>query len=383
MNNNKKIDVVFNCSTNVVGGGIQNSVNFIKQVIHNENFGLQWYFLLSPQVFSQVKNILPEDSFYIAHNSPASSFAARKEILNLVCGLAPGLVYTSAGPAYINFPVRHIMGCSNPYILGASNYAYRLYGSRLEQIKRRLKSVYQRRKIKNADIWIAQTEASENSLRNIVGDNSIIHVVYNSVSQDFLDYMNVVEQSEDSVVCNEGVKKILVPTAYYKHKDLEKIPEVVSLLHKKYACNVEVYFTIQSNDDYSNIIEVARKNNIEHAFKNIGAFEHKDALAIYKQYDVILQPSALEVFSTSYIEAMATLKPLIVPDFDFAESICGNYAHYYQSEDINSYVDALYSAINDNDFEGRFKKAVEIVRKYGSQQQRVNKIMSLVKNYLV
>ncbi|EJL9531639.1 glycosyltransferase [Escherichia coli] len=382
MNDKKKIDVVFNCSTNVVGGGIQNSVNFIKQVIENNGFDLAWFFLLSPQVYSQVKYILSEDNFYIALNSPASSLKTRKEIFKLVCAIAPKLVYTSAGPAYISFPVRHVMGCSNPYILGASGYAYKLYGNRFEQLKRRLKSVYQRYKIKSADAWIAQTEASEKSLRNIVGKEKLIHVVYNSVSKDFLDYLNAIELSKDMITNTNVVKKILVPTAYYKHKDLEKIPDVVALLCNKYSHQIEVHFTVQSHDDFSNIMHIAREKKVEQAFKNRGAFAHQDAMNIYKQYDAILQPSALEVFSTSYIEAMATLKPLIVPSLNFAESICEDYAHYYEIGNIDSYADAIHSAITDCDIKKRYDIALRIVGKYGSQEQRVNKIISLVKSHM-
>lgn len=378
-----KPDVVFNCSTNVVGGGIQNSVNFINQICTNNGFGLRWYFLLSPQVFTQVEHLLEEGGFYVVHKSPASSLASRRKILKLVESLAPTLVYTSAGPAYIPFPVHHILGCSNPYVLGASSYAYKLYGNFIEQLKRRLKTEYQRREIKKANVWIVQTDASKKALHSLVGTGAPIHVVFNSVSKDFLEHLHTVNIDSYKTKHSLLPKKILVPTAYYKHKDLERIPEAIALLQNKYKCKVEVFFTIQSKEDYENILNIAGRHNIESSISNIGAFAHKDALAIYNNYDVILQPSALEVFSTSYIEAMAVLKPLVVPKFDFSESICGDYAHYYSSDNMNDYVDALYSAMQDDDIEIRYEKAVRIVSKYGSQEQRVNKIIALIKSYIV
>lgn len=155
IDNKKKSVVVFNCSTNVVGGGIQNSVNFIKQVL-NHDFGMAWFFILSPQVHEQVKELVKEGCFHVAQKSPASSLSSRKKIRTIVENISPLLVYTSAGPAYISFPCHHIMGCSNPYILGASDYAYHLYGGMFEQLNRRLKTVYQRMYIKKADAWIVQ-----------------------------------------------------------------------------------------------------------------------------------------------------------------------------------------------------------------------------------
>lgn len=382
INYNNDSIVVFNCSTNVVGGGIQNSVNFINQIFRNDGFGLTWYFLLSPQVYVQVSHLVKEGCYYIASKSPASSLTSRREIFDLVKKMSPKVVYTSAGPAYITFPAFHIMGCSNPYVLGASNYAYKLYGNIFEQFKRRLKTVYQRTQIKKADIWIVQTEASEENLRAIVGSSATLHVIYNSLSSEFLQHLKTIKIKNYRDSSNSAPKKILVPTSYYKHKDLERIPEAISLLKRRYDGIIEVTFTIQSQGDYEGILEIAKRFNVDASFRNIGAFAHKDALEIYKQYDVILQPSVLEVFSTSYIETMATLKPLVVPIFDFSKSICGNYAHYYCSEDIHSYADALYAAIHDNNHELRYEKAMNIVLKYGSQESRVNKIITLIKSHI-
>ncbi|ELY2743338.1 glycosyltransferase [Cronobacter turicensis] len=380
-----KSDVVFNCSTNVIGGGIQNSVNFISQVLKNEGYGLEWFFLLSPQVYEQVKNILPQGSFFIAYDSPASSFLVRNKIKKIVDLVSPKVVYTSAGPAYIEFGVPHIMGCSNPYILGASQYAYSLCGNKKEQIKRKLKTAYQRINIKKANVWVVQTESSKVQLQNIVGETAQIHIVYNSLSEEFLNFLNQRSISGDYIeqLSNGPVCKILVPTAYYKHKDLERVPVAAALLRKRYSGKFKIIFTVGSDKDYYNIVEIAKKNGVEDLIENIGAYSHSQALSIYSKYDVVLQPSALEVFSTSYIEAMSTLKPLVVPDFDFAKSICGNYAYYYSANDINSYVEALYNAIQHINFGERYHMAMQIVKKYGSQEQRVNKIVTLIKEYLV
>ncbi|EGT5662703.1 glycosyltransferase family 1 protein [Cronobacter dublinensis subsp. dublinensis] len=380
----KKIDVVFNCSTNVVGGGIQNSVNFIVQVIKNDGFGLQWFFLLSPQVYAQLKNILPENSFYIAKRSPASSFSARRQLKKLITSLEPKFIYTSAGPAYIKFDVPHMMGCSNPYILGASTYAYRLYGNIIQQFKRRLKSIYQRMNIKKANVWVAQTEASQKQLLNIVGKKAPVHIIYNSVAKEFLEFLTQAEPSSNKILTSGTTSySILVPTAYYKHKDLERIPEVAALLKKKFHANFKFIFTIESEVDYNKIINLAKGYEVENCMENIGAFEHSKALEIYLRYDVVLQPSVLEVFSTTYIEAISTLKPLVVPNFEFARSICGNYANYYDCNNIYSYVDALCNALQDTNLEIRYNKAVQIARKYGSQEQRSYKIVALIKEYLV
>ncbi|ALB63276.1 glycosyl transferase, group 1 [Cronobacter condimenti 1330] len=379
----KKTKIVFNCSTNVVGGGVQNSVNFIKEVINNKGYGLEWFYILSPQVYEQLKELIVQDSFYVSYHSPASSFLARMKIKALVKSLRPKLVYTSAGPAYIRFSISHIMGCSNPYILGASDYAYSLYGNKKEQLKIKFKTLYQRIQIKKADVWIAQTEASKFQLQKLIGKNAPIHVIYNSVSKDFLDFLDYKLIDPNFYKTNEQPCLILVPTAYYKHKDLEGIPKAAALLKEKYNPNFKIILTIGSQDDYRTILDIAKTHGVDDLFQNIGSFAHSQAIHIYSKYDVVLQPSALEVFSTSYIEAMATLKPLVVPDYNFSRSICCDYAYYYQSGDSESYADALYQAMQDKNIERRFDKATKIVKKYGSQEQRVKTIVELIKEYLV
>ena len=62
---------IFNCSTNNIGGAIQNSVNFIKNIFDN-NSQSEWFFILSREFYLQVSDIIIED--YEIFYSPAKSF---------------------------------------------------------------------------------------------------------------------------------------------------------------------------------------------------------------------------------------------------------------------------------------------------------------------
>ncbi|UNK62854.1 glycosyltransferase [Buttiauxella ferragutiae] len=374
-------EIIFNCATNVIGGAVQNAVHFIRGVINFEGFGLNWYFILSPQVYAQVKQLLPPHKFIVLNESPAFSLRARRLLGSIVQDIKPQLVYSSAGPAYVKFSVPHVMGCSNPYILGASDYAYELYGGFLSQLKIRLRTKYQTYKIKQADAWITQTESSANNLKRILGNNSDIYIVYNSISPEFLNYLNDYSHQEKSKI--NSITRILVPTAYYQHKDLERIPQAIARLREKYGVEVKITLTINDKEAYKKTLAIAKDLNIDSSFQNIGGYEHKDSLKIYTEHDVVLQPSVLEVFSTSYIEAMSALKPLIVPSFDFSKSICADYAHYYDCLSIDSYAAAIYAAIVDTSVEERHEKSIAIVSKYGSQDKRVAKIVEILKKHII
>jgi glycosyltransferase involved in cell wall biosynthesis len=52
-------------------------------------------------------------------------------------------------------------------------------------------------------------------------------------------------------------------------------------------------------------------------------------------------PSLLETFSANYPEAMATGRPLVATDLDFARAICGDAAVFFESRSAESAAGAI------------------------------------------
>lgn len=380
MENFKKKTFIFNCSTNNSGGAIQNAVNFIKvsEEIYKDTHLI--YYILSAAVYEQVKNLLNQSRFIVVNISPARSLKARKKIKKFTDRINPDIIYTSAGPAYVDFQQLHIMGCSNPYVLGAPKEALKYLGGFLKIFKRYLHTLYQKFYIKKADFWIVQTENSKKQLCKLV-DNKRIFVVSNSISQYFMkasrdtgNYNDVKLESQKS-----SLVKILIPSAYYKHKALEKVPAIIADVKSKIDIDIQVTFTI--NDESWPIIQKQAKiAGVEELVMNHGAYRADEAVDLFLEHDVILQPSVLEVFSTSYIEAIALKKPLVVPLLDFAEGICENYAYYYNPNDLKSYTKAIIEAIFMSEFGNKVRRSEEILSKYGSQVDRVKKIIGVLES---
>lgn len=368
------VKFVFNCSTNVVGGAVQNSVNFIKS-IYSLELDHDWYFVLSNEVYKQIADLVT-DNFSI-FSTPASSLQSRKEIRSLVKKIDPSLVYTSAGPAYIDFHCFHVMGCSNPYVLGANKYALSTIGSFKELIVRKARTMYQRYYIKRANFWLLQTEYSQSQFCRIKDGKCNSEVVYNSVSSEFMGYFegldhNLVELNE----VNKPVK-VLFPSSYYSHKNFEIIPDLIREL-KDRKFDIEVSLTVKSGESVERIFKRAVELGVECSINNLGPYEHSQALGLYLSHDIIIQPSLLEVFSTSYIEAMAVVKPLVIPDLPFSRDICKDYGHYFFPDSVESMSfaiqDAIRSLSSKNSYFERFNIATEILSKYGSQEQRFKQI---------
>ncbi|ARJ43132.1 hypothetical protein B1H58_14570 [Pantoea alhagi] len=378
--------IILNCTTNNTGGAIQNAVNFINEIINNDGFGFDWYFFLSPEVAVQVKVLIPDEKFFISNKSPAQSFVWRKKIYDKANEIEPDLIYTSAGPAYVNFKQTHIMGCSNPYILGATKESLRKHGGLVKRLIRRVHTIYQRHYIRKAKCWIVQTEESKRQLKKIVGKRGNIFIVYNAISAMFFEAQQANKTTEGfySDVSNElSTKqiKILVPSAWYAHKDLETVPSIIKMLIQRFQLELKVTFTIDTLH-WNNIKEMATQLGVEKYICNYGPFSRKEAVHLYLEHDVILQPSLLEVFSTSYIESMAVKKPLVVPFLPFSKDICGEYAYYYVCNDYNTYVNSIISAIKREDFTKKIISGNNILQKYGTQQKRTENMISIIKSLL-
>lgn len=360
---------VFNCSTNTIGGAVQNAIYFIKYTL--EKCDDDWFYILSKPVWEQVSHLSElDDNFCVIDKTPAKSFHSRVKLKKIVKRLKPDLVYTSAGPAYVNFDCFHVMGCSNPYVLNINCDALSDINNNIKKTLRRLHSDYQRFYLKKADKWILQTELSKVRMQGLGYKEDDLFVIPNSISLQFKSSTNFAKNRIDEFY------NVLIPSAYYPHKRIDHVIELAKLAPK----NVRFNLTIKEQDfelmksksdyDFDNII-------------NLGPYHHKDAFELYLSSDLVFLPSELEVFSTSYIEAMAANRPLLVPRLDFVQDVCCDYPHYYSPRCIKDALEKLLNIIDEtsNSNNGRVSISSEVLARYGTQDERCEKIVSLLDRF--
>lgn len=362
---------IFNCTTNVTGGAVQNAVNFIRQVLLSSECE-KWVFLVNSKVYEQL-DISNDEQFEI-FQSPAKSRRARNKISEYILNKPDSIVYTSAGPAYLKIENYHVIGCSNPYILGIDKEINISFFKGFAWIKRELLTLYQRKWIKEANAYIFQTKHSQNVFFKNISKKSIADsiVVPNAISIDFkkqADLMPTVNLPQRRQVVN-----VLVPSAYYKHKCLEMIPSLILLLNSLYPDFKYIFHLTINDTDFLLIKKLDDFNFISKQLINLGPYKHSDAIGLYKKAHVIFQPSLIEVFSTTYIEAISMGLPLVVPDIPFARDICHDYPHYYNFNQLDDCVRAFSPQIVFN----MQNKNKATINEYGTQEDRFNKIQ----NYL-
>ncbi len=88
-------------------------------------------------------------------------------------------------------------------------------------------------------------------------------------------------------------------------------------------------------------------------------------------------PSLLETFSTSYLEAIAARKPLVVANTKFSKEICGEYANYYSPTDVDDAYSVLLNVISI-DMVIEASQSDPILSRYGTQEERYETIKSIL-----
>lgn len=368
--------ILFNCTNNTVGGAVQNAANFIKLALIDNDNDNDFLFLVSREVALVLSawNVtsLKVMEFDRVKNGLLSSV---KEILKVELNFDPDIVYTMAGPTYINFSSKHVMGVSDPYITHASFTKFLFNRSFISSFKMLIKTIakgfYARF---SADFFIFQTETSSNGFcSRYFFPKKKTFLIPNAIGEGFTGELQPKSSKYNSNDFPAGFFYILCPSAYYSHKDIEIIFKSV----EKLSTDLKIKFLLTINErDYKALLKRWPKSG--GVVFNIGTYSYADALSVYSLANAVILPSILETFSTTYIEAIALKLPLIVASEPFAKEICGNYPYYFDAGSSCSLSEILekenYKIITDE----QLKERDRIINKYGTQKKRYQSILDVL-----
>lgn len=319
--------LIINTSNIVIGGGLQVSLSFLEGLKnHSMN---EYHVFLSPKISEQVDRSSYGDNFifYNFTMSPASlikGFKSRKKLKLLESQIDPDMVFTVFGPAYWTPKSLHISGFADGWCYTPESIAFNTLSFKK---KRRLKILIalKNKFIKKANYIIVETEtARRNIYRNLKYPLDNIFVVGNTFHQSFLE-----GEIKDGNKSKE-VFKLLVLSAFYPHKNLRIINDVVEILQKKSKIKFEFCLTIP-NDAFE--IAFTKSDYI----KNIGPQNIVDCRTLYEETNALFLATLLETFTANYPEAMIMQVPILTSDLDFARELCGDAALYFDplsAEDI-------------------------------------------------
>lgn len=372
--------VLFNASTNFKGGGVQTASNFIKHTI-DDALGVDWHYAVSDVIYENLKsmNVFP-CNMTVFFESPARSLKMRRRMKEHADAINPSLVYTMSGPAYVNFSQRHLLGCSNPYITHPNEFSFSHNMSLIQRIMLKTKVQYQCKWVKRGDYWIFQTEAARNGfIKRMRIQKERTFVVPNALSSVF--YNRNIEVSNNI----DGEFIIFVPTAYYRHKNLEILPSVASEIKKKLKeadirRDFRLLMTIPPASRVEReIFNEARRLGVAEHIVNRGPFLLSEGPALYKKSNLMFMPTLLETFSASYLEAMISGCPIVTTDLDFARDICRDAADYFSPLNAAQAAETIMRLMEDDKHrEMIIQKGYDRIKEFPTIEKRYQMIVNIL-----
>ena len=339
------------------------------------NFSNNQYFVVLSDTLSKMIDIksFPENfSFFNAPFRPATAvFKFRSHnyfFKNIEKKWKPDIVFTTSGPSYWRPKVPHLMGYNLPhYVYPESPYFKML------TLKRKLwwkgMKVYARYVFKrDADAFVVQTNDVNDRLKKFL-NRSEVYTVYNTINAHFLKYTKV----EDKLPIKKSNEfRLLTLSAWYPHKNLNSIPNVIKAL-KHTGYDIKFVVTLPKAD-----FNKLTGDFDDTTIINVGPIKVEEAPSLYKECDAMFLPTLLECFSASYVEAMKMEKPIITSDMGFAHTICDNAATYADPMDANDIADKIVKLVNSKERQNKLiENGLNRLNAFGTAENRAKQYLDI------
>jgi glycosyltransferase involved in cell wall biosynthesis len=356
--------VLFDCSNITVGGGLQVANSFLKYAFKSKE--IEYCYLLSNKVFESLQeqdqatsnlNVVTTN-----HYTLLPGHESIQRIRNIETKFQPDVTFTLFGPAYWKSKAPHIVGFARPhYILHHSPFYKIKKNRKLIMYMYFLETIHNYLFRKNSDYLFVENESMVAALEKKYAKD--VYYVPNTYNQVFENYVPRADKKSESVF------RLLTISSDYPHKNLDSIPLVVEALEKKYPdFQFRFIVTVKEEDE-----KVSTKH-----INYIGSVTIEQCPELYLNSDAMYLPTLLECFSASYVEAMYMKVPILTSDLDFARSICGSAAVYFDPLNEETIADIIYSlAQNVKDQKELADQGLERLSIFGSPEDRYNRFVNL------
>lgn len=196
-----------------------------------------------------------------------------------------------------------------------------------------------------------------------------------TVSNNYNQIFDQKDRWDRSIVLPEfnGVT-LLTISANYPHKNLKIILPTVQYLNSHYP-DFNFRFAITIGENELPALTEAEKKHILF----LGAVYIYQCPYLYEQCDIMFLPTLMECFSASYAEAMKMDKPILTTDLEFARSICGDAAFFYDALSYEDLAESIYRLAKDKKLQDVLvEKGKRQLQEFDTFEVRSRKLISIV-----
>jgi glycosyltransferase involved in cell wall biosynthesis len=326
--------ILVNATTLIVGGGIQVGISFIEKAIEDmdKNSEINYCFLVSSQIYKQIgyAQKCKLISFDRSPAHPLYGYKTRKKIRKIEENYKPDFIYSVGFPSYVKFQGIEIGRYTNPWEINTGILPWHLYPRINDRLIVKAGILYRQYWAKKANYIETQTNlAKKGVVQRLKFSKQQVFVIPNTPNKVFIEAGKGVDIEQKQLQVENN---IFCLSAAYRHKNLEILPYIAFELKKIFDEFFLVNVTLPSESQiWKNIKQKAVQLGVEKNIKNLGFLTLEKCVDNYKDAKIILLPTQLEVFSATYLEAMAMKVPIVTSDLDFSHDNCDKAATYFEA----------------------------------------------------
>jgi glycosyltransferase involved in cell wall biosynthesis len=369
-----KMKIIINTTNLKLGGALQVAISFIYECIEfREN---EYHVFLSPSMVREVEqNIFPANFIFYIFDNPSRFiiFDKTSKLLTQVeKKINPDCVFSVFGPTYWKPKSKHVMGFANGlYLYGDLPYMQEM--KRVEKLRFTLIKIYHHFLLKNnADLYVVQTQDMKDRFAKFIDKSkekiSVVASKYHSIFEKEVKNLHLLPEKEESEFW------FVTISAYYPHKKLDIINDLIKIIKKK-KLNIKFVLTV-SEEIFHSKFEFSKEYII-----NLGPVKLDECPYIYSKADALFLPTLVESFTASYPEAMIMKKPILTSNYTFATSVCKDAALYFDPYKIDDVVEKIIEIHSNKELYKKIvTKGLFVVDKLPSSKERAKEYLRLCKN---
>lgn len=320
------------------GGGVQVAIALLDR-LRGEHGGGAGAIAWQAVVPDRIRPMLPEGIaadprvLVLPKKGRGDIIAAGQRLSAIERRLSPDVVFTVFGPAYFKARAPHLVGFALPNLIYDRDRLLRQATGRLASIEDAIKRYLVRR----ADHHVVETDAVRRRLSDRLDiPHTRISVIGNSVNP-------LLDQHPPTPCPKDGVFTILVPSTYYRHKNLEILPEIAAHLVRRVAGQAfEIRLTLDpASRPFMAIMADAQARGVTDQIRTLGPLRLDRLAEAYRDASAVLLPTLREASTAVYPESFHFERPLVTSDMDFARELCGGAALFCHPQRPSDYADAL------------------------------------------
>ena len=361
--------LIINASNLVVGGGVQVAVSIIEELKRFRNHTFMIF--LSMPVKNQIDvSSFPDNFEFVSFPSPAA-LKSRRAVVKAMRGceraFAPDAVLSVFGPAYWRPLAVHICGFALPWLIYPESPAHALLGVREKCRNWLIKKYKWWHFIREVDyIWCETTDVRDRLVRYYGFPAKRIAVISNSHSAHFTPYSTISDRQ-----VSDGIFKLLTVSAYYPHKNLEVIKQIIPYLSGKLSFCFLLTIPVEV---YERIFDPAERAYV----KTLGPVPAADCPRLYLETDAVFLPSLMECFSANYPEAMVMKRPILTSNLGFAKVLLQDAAVYFDPLHARDIAEKIFELSRNTGLrDDLVKKGLARLAEFSNSAERASQLLNL------